>query len=164
VTHTTPRLQVKCVTFLTWLLRSYPAAIITHRAAVTDALVHLLRTAPDVVPIRKELLVAMRNTLTLQQVRECVPRALTALLHLSVSSPARAALGFSSRPAGVVRIYRGMPALLRRSLRRQCNKASASMPATLTAVVGQQQCAKAPVHLLYDADVNHGADPDTPRA
>lgn len=61
------------MTFLTWLLRSYPAAIITHRAAVTDALVHLLRTAPDVVPIRKELLVAMRNTLTLQQVRECVP-------------------------------------------------------------------------------------------
>jgi hypothetical protein len=38
--------------------------------SVTDALVHLLRTAPDVVAIRKELLVAMRNTLTLQQVRE----------------------------------------------------------------------------------------------
>jgi hypothetical protein len=49
----------------------YPAAIVTHRAAVTDALVHLLRTAPDVVSVRKELLVAMRNTLTLQQVREC---------------------------------------------------------------------------------------------
>ena len=62
--------QVKCVSFLTWLLRGYPAAIIAHRVSVTDALVHLLRTAPDVVAIRKELLVAMRNTLTLQQVRE----------------------------------------------------------------------------------------------
>ena len=68
-------MQVKCVSFLTWLLRMYPAAIITHRAAVTDALVHLLRTAPDVVSVRKELLVAMRNTLTLQQVRECVAHA-----------------------------------------------------------------------------------------
>lgn len=63
--------QVKCVSFLTWLMRVYPAAIITHRAAVTDALVHLLRTAPDVVSIRKELLVAMRHTLSLAQVREC---------------------------------------------------------------------------------------------
>ena len=34
---------------------------------------HLLKTAPDVVATRKELLVAMRNTLTLSQVRECVP-------------------------------------------------------------------------------------------
>ena len=43
---------------------------LTRALRGTDALVHLLRTAPDVVAIRKELLVAMRNTLTLQQVRE----------------------------------------------------------------------------------------------
>lgn len=76
--------QVKCVSFLTWLLRVYPAAIITHRLAVTDALVHLLQTAPDVVAIRKELLVAMRNTLTLQQVRECVFIPLTCRSRLFV--------------------------------------------------------------------------------
>ena len=40
---------------------------------MTDALVHLLPTAPDMLPVRKELLTTIRSSLQQSSVRECAP-------------------------------------------------------------------------------------------
>eukprot|EP00899_Mesostigma_viride_P026573 jgi/Mesvir1/70/Mv13673-RA.2 len=55
--------QVKTVSFLTYLLRSFAEYIRPHQASVSKGVVDLLVTCPDSVSIRKELLVATRHIL-----------------------------------------------------------------------------------------------------
>ena len=56
--------QVKTLSFLTYLLRQLPARRAPVQDALAPALVAALATAPDAVPQRKELLVALRHALT----------------------------------------------------------------------------------------------------
>eukprot|EP00958_Prasinococcus_capsulatus_P028071 scaffold6247_cov416-Prasinococcus_capsulatus_cf.AAC.17 len=55
--------QVKTVSFLTYLLRSFAEFLIPHQESVSASVVNLLVTSPDSVAIRKELLVATRHVL-----------------------------------------------------------------------------------------------------
>eukprot|EP00898_Chlorokybus_atmophyticus_P003741 jgi/Chlat1/4368/Chrsp29S04524 len=55
--------QVKTVSFLTYLLRSYTDVLRQHEEIVSKSVVELLMTCPDSVAIRKELLVATRHVL-----------------------------------------------------------------------------------------------------
>ncbi|XP_006830340.2 transcription-associated protein 1 isoform X1 [Amborella trichopoda] len=56
--------QVKTVSFLTYLLRSFAEYIRPHEESISKSIVNLLVTCPDSVSIRKELLVATRHVLS----------------------------------------------------------------------------------------------------
>src|SRR4051794_22846307 len=53
--------QTKTCAFLMFLAKNLPNIFEPHAQTVTDSLLMLLRTCPDNVNIRKELLVAIRN-------------------------------------------------------------------------------------------------------
>ena len=55
--------QVKTVSFLTYLLQRFAEEIKLHQDTIAGSVVGLLKTCPDSVAIRKELLVATRNYL-----------------------------------------------------------------------------------------------------
>jgi transformation/transcription domain-associated protein len=55
--------QVKTVSFLTYLLQRFAEEIRVHQDTIAGSVVGLLKTCPDSVAIRKELLVATRNYL-----------------------------------------------------------------------------------------------------
>ncbi|KAH9312037.1 hypothetical protein KI387_027072, partial [Taxus chinensis] len=55
--------QVKTVSFLTYLLRSFADYIRPHEESISKSIVNLLISCPDSVIIRKELLVATKNVL-----------------------------------------------------------------------------------------------------
>lgn len=55
--------QVKTVSFLTYLFRSFVDCIRPHEESISKSIVNLLITCPDSVSIRKELLVATRHVL-----------------------------------------------------------------------------------------------------
>uniref|UniRef100_A0A7I4F837 Non-specific serine/threonine protein kinase n=1 Tax=Physcomitrium patens TaxID=3218 RepID=A0A7I4F837_PHYPA len=55
--------QVKTVSFLTYLLRSFADCIRPHEDSISKSIVSLLVSCPDSVSIRKELLVATRHVL-----------------------------------------------------------------------------------------------------
>ncbi|KAL3681984.1 hypothetical protein R1sor_000006 [Riccia sorocarpa] len=55
--------QVKTVSFLTYLLKSFADFIRSHEEGISKSIVNLLVTCPDSVSIRKELLVATRHVL-----------------------------------------------------------------------------------------------------
>ncbi|KAJ7563398.1 hypothetical protein O6H91_03G108600 [Diphasiastrum complanatum] len=55
--------QVKTVSFLTYLLKSFADFIRPHEDSISKSIVNLLVTCPDSVSIRKELLVATRHVL-----------------------------------------------------------------------------------------------------
>ncbi|KAL2624095.1 hypothetical protein R1flu_008340 [Riccia fluitans] len=55
--------QVKTVSFLTYLLKSFADFIRSHEESISKSIVNLLVTCPDSVSIRKELLVATRHVL-----------------------------------------------------------------------------------------------------
>ena len=56
--------QVKTVSFLTFLLRTHPDYIRPFQSQLASAIVRLLTTCPDNVPVRKEILVGIRHVLT----------------------------------------------------------------------------------------------------
>ena len=72
--------QVKTVSFVTYLLRGYAESVQPHRDAVSVAIVELLRTVPDNVSTRKELLVATRHVLSAPDFRRGFYAHLDALL------------------------------------------------------------------------------------
>ncbi|KDD75704.1 hypothetical protein H632_c541p1, partial [Helicosporidium sp. ATCC 50920] len=57
--------QIKILSFLTVMARTgnLAPALSQHRAAVCGALLRLMRCVPDQVPVRRELLIALRNLL-----------------------------------------------------------------------------------------------------
>ncbi|KAL9690490.1 hypothetical protein QQ045_010889 [Rhodiola kirilowii] len=55
--------QVKTVSFLTYLLKSFADYIKPHEESICRSIVNLLVTCPDSVSIRKELLVALKHVL-----------------------------------------------------------------------------------------------------
>ncbi|KAJ7564762.1 hypothetical protein O6H91_02G032300 [Diphasiastrum complanatum] len=55
--------QVKTVSFLTYLLKSFADFIRPHEDSISKSIVNLLVTCPDSVSIRKELLVATRHVI-----------------------------------------------------------------------------------------------------
>ncbi|KAL6010354.1 hypothetical protein ACLOJK_000785 [Asimina triloba] len=55
--------QVKTVSFLTYLLKSFADYIRPHEESICRSIVNLLVTCPDSVSIRKELLVALKHVL-----------------------------------------------------------------------------------------------------
>ncbi|XXG86133.1 hypothetical protein AAC387_Pa11g1088 [Persea americana] len=55
--------QVKTVSFLTYLLKSFADYIRPHEESICKSIVNLLVTCPDSVSIRKELLVALKHVL-----------------------------------------------------------------------------------------------------
>ncbi|KAG6555625.1 hypothetical protein Mapa_002860 [Marchantia paleacea] len=55
--------QVKTVSFLTYLLKSFADCIRSHEESISKSIVNLLVSCPDSVSIRKELLVATRHVL-----------------------------------------------------------------------------------------------------
>lgn len=55
--------QVKTVSFLTYLLKSFAEYIRQHEESICKSIVNLLVTCPDSVSIRKELLVALKHVL-----------------------------------------------------------------------------------------------------
>jgi transformation/transcription domain-associated protein len=61
--------QVKMVSFVTYLLRGYAEAILPHQEAISSSIVELLKSCPDNVAVRKELLVATRHVLSAQDFR-----------------------------------------------------------------------------------------------
>ena len=72
--------QVKMVSFVTYLLRGYAEAIQPHQEAISQSIVDLLRSCPDNVATRKELLVATRHVLSAQDFRRGFYTHLDALL------------------------------------------------------------------------------------
>ena len=56
--------QVKTISFIAYLLRGSASLVEPYQEAVSDAIVSLLKTCPDVVATRKELLVATRHVLS----------------------------------------------------------------------------------------------------
>ena len=72
--------QVKMVSFVTYLLRGYSEAIQPHQEAISQSIVDLLRSCPDNVATRKELLVATRHVLSAQDFRRGFYTHLDALL------------------------------------------------------------------------------------
>jgi transformation/transcription domain-associated protein len=60
---------VKTVSFVTYLLRGYSEAIQPHQESISQSIVELLKTCPDNVSTRKELLVATRHVLSAQEFR-----------------------------------------------------------------------------------------------
>jgi len=54
--------QIKTISFLTYLLRTFPQLVAPHLQQLSDALVQLMRTCPDIPAMRKELLVPARHT------------------------------------------------------------------------------------------------------
>ena len=56
--------QIKTISFLTYLLRTFPGQVGPHLGQLSDALVQLMRTCPDIAAMRKELLVTARHTFT----------------------------------------------------------------------------------------------------
>ena len=54
--------QVKTVSFLTYLLKS-PAYVASYQGSICKSIVRLLASCPDIVAVRKELLVATRHVL-----------------------------------------------------------------------------------------------------
>ena len=56
--------QVKTVSFVTYLLRGYSETILPHQEAIAQSIVELLKSCPDNVATRKELLVATRHVLS----------------------------------------------------------------------------------------------------
>ena len=54
--------QIKTISFLTYLLRTFPNLVAPHLQQLSDALVQLMRTCPDIAAMRKELLVTARHT------------------------------------------------------------------------------------------------------
>ncbi|KAL0051806.1 hypothetical protein WJX82_002492 [Trebouxia sp. C0006] len=54
--------QIKTISFLTYLLRTFPQLVAPHLQQLSDALVQLMRTCPDIPAMRKELLVTARHT------------------------------------------------------------------------------------------------------
>ncbi|XP_068646622.1 uncharacterized protein [Aristolochia californica] len=55
--------QVKTVSFLTYLLKSFADHIRPHEVSICKSIVNLLVTCPDSVSIRKELLIALKHVL-----------------------------------------------------------------------------------------------------
>ncbi|XP_072974683.1 uncharacterized protein [Typha angustifolia] len=55
--------QVKTLSFLTYLLKSYADYIRPHEESICKSIVNLLVTCPDSVSIRKELLIALKHVL-----------------------------------------------------------------------------------------------------
>ncbi|KAJ4791719.1 Transformation/transcription domain-associated protein [Rhynchospora pubera] len=53
--------QVKTLSFLTYLLKSYADCIRPHEESICKSIVNLLVTCPDSVTIRKELLIALKH-------------------------------------------------------------------------------------------------------
>eukprot|EP00798_Chlamydomonas_sp_ICE-L_P011537 gene11537-34249_t len=53
--------QVKTMSFIMFLLRHHPEVMRPHSQVTADSLVQLLKSCPDSVPARKELLLAMRH-------------------------------------------------------------------------------------------------------
>ena len=72
--------QVKTVSFVTYLLRGYAESVQPHRDAVSVSIVELLRSCPDNVSTRKELLVATRHVLSAPDFRRGFFAHLDALL------------------------------------------------------------------------------------
>ncbi|CEG01408.1 Tetratricopeptide-like helical [Ostreococcus tauri] len=56
--------QVKTIGFITFLLRGNSVFVEPHHEEISNAIVSLLRTCPDVVATRKELLIATRHVLS----------------------------------------------------------------------------------------------------
>ncbi|XP_031475658.1 uncharacterized protein LOC116247605 isoform X2 [Nymphaea colorata] len=56
--------QVKTVSFLTYLLKSFAEYIRPHEESISRSIVNLLVTCPDSVSIRRELLIATRHVLS----------------------------------------------------------------------------------------------------
>lgn len=65
--------QVKTVSFLTYLLRSFADCIRPHEESISKSIVNLLVSCPDSVSIRKELLVATRHVLATEFKRGFYP-------------------------------------------------------------------------------------------
>lgn len=55
--------QVKTISFITYLLRGSAPLVEQHQKEISDSIVYLLKTCPDVVATRKELLIATRHVL-----------------------------------------------------------------------------------------------------
>lgn len=72
--------QVKTVSFVTYLLRGYSEAIQPHQEAISLSIVELLKSCPDNVATRKELLVATRHVLSAADFRRGFYVHLDALL------------------------------------------------------------------------------------
>ncbi|CAG9462087.1 unnamed protein product [Pedinophyceae sp. YPF-701] len=53
--------QVKTLSFLTFLLKQYPAMFAERHKDICDAVVYMLETCPDSIQVRKELLIATRH-------------------------------------------------------------------------------------------------------
>ncbi|KAG0495757.1 hypothetical protein HPP92_000448 [Vanilla planifolia] len=65
--------QVKTLSFLTYLLRTFADHIRTHEENICRSIVNLLVTCPDSVSIRKELLIALKHVLTTDLKRGLFP-------------------------------------------------------------------------------------------
>ncbi|XP_020600148.1 LOW QUALITY PROTEIN: transformation/transcription domain-associated protein-like [Phalaenopsis equestris] len=65
--------QVKTLSFLTYLLRSFADYIRSHEESICKSIVNLLVTCPDSVSIRKELLIALKHVLTTDLKRGLFP-------------------------------------------------------------------------------------------
>ena len=58
--------QVKTISFITYLVRGHAQLVLPYQQEISLAVVDLLKTCPDVVSTRKELLVATRHALSAQ--------------------------------------------------------------------------------------------------
>ncbi|PKA60898.1 hypothetical protein AXF42_Ash006533 [Apostasia shenzhenica] len=65
--------QVKTLSFLTYLLRSFADYIRNHEENICKSIVNLLVTCPDSMSIRKELLIALKHVLTTDLKRGLFP-------------------------------------------------------------------------------------------
>ena len=72
--------QVKMVSFVTYLLRGFSEAILPHQQAISQSIVDLLKSCPDNVATRKELLVATRHVLSAPDFRRGFYAHIDALL------------------------------------------------------------------------------------
>ena len=90
--------QVKMVSFVTYLLRGYAEAIAPHQEAISGSIVELLKSCPDTVATRKELLVATRHVLSAPDFRRWFYSHLDALLDEDVLVGAGRACRETLRP------------------------------------------------------------------
>ena len=58
--------QVKTISFITYLVRGHARLVLPYQQEISLAVVDLLKTCPDVLSTRKELLVATRHALSVQ--------------------------------------------------------------------------------------------------
>ena len=58
--------RVKTISFITYLVRGHARLVLPYQQEISLAVVDLLKTCPDVLSTRKELLVATRHALSVQ--------------------------------------------------------------------------------------------------